>query len=212
MKLIHIIPTLLLISVISCDSSSKQEEKSAPPKQKKYDQPDIVYDVINATLKQLIPSRAIQITQATINYSSKNKSKDLNMTIFLNDRLLVASKENIQLFIDQGGSDLLWKINRESVEPVTINISRIRGFNKVEFPITYPLTKSEVDHQIGGINYSRIAFNKDKTKAAFIFDFIKSRDKLSSTFCAVEVIRKNKKWVILSKIFIHKSPSMMLYE
>jgi hypothetical protein len=179
---------LLVISMIlifmGCNESiEKVEIKEAFDENYVYDQEDEVYEIINVTFKELIP-----------------KSIKSGTTIFLNERLLVADTNLIKEFIENGGNELLYKISRKNTTSKPINLKRIYDFNGIEVLHTYPMTKKEIEKHIGGVIYSRIVFNENKTKASFIFHFERLHNENSKILCAVDVVNKHEKWILASKI------------
>jgi hypothetical protein len=184
-----------IILSLGCESSNesvKNEEQIPVKKSFPYDQDDEVYDIINSTLKKLIPT------------SKKSKS-----TILINERLLVADKELINEFINRGGNELLNDINRKKTVSKAINIKRIYDFNGIEVLHTYPLNNNELEKHIGGAIYSRIILNSDKTNASFIFHFERLHDIKSKILCAVDVVKDNDKWIILSKTCLENHQGML---
>lgn len=171
------------------NKNTRSEKKSFP-----LDQDDVVYDIINATLKEIIP-----------------KSKKSGSTIFVNERLLVADIGLIHEFIANGGNELLFDISRQRTVSKGINIRRIQDFNNIEVLHTYPMTNDELEKHIGGIIYSRIILNRNKTKATFIFHFERMHDFKSKILCAIDVVKKNDKWIIVSKTCL-KNHKGMLFE
>lgn len=225
MKLLLLIPFVLVISM-SCDSgktnSGKKKEKinskfKIEPhnvKLKPASIEDLEIDIINSTLYLLAPNQVIQypkplqaITQEKYQQRERiNKEyrqaliDSLGMTLFVGEELLISSKENIKKLIDQGGSTLLNRIIDKKLKNKKINIQKLKNKNNINLHDSYPVKTDDRERNIGGVNYSRIIFNEDKSKAAFIFHFQRLHNIESTRFCAVEVENQIGNWVIISKV------------
>ena len=213
---------------LSCDSSKKKVGKKKEKVSSKFKiEPrsvklkpatieDLEIDIINSTLYLLAPNHIIQypmqlqaITQDKYQQRERIDKEyrqalidSLGMTLFVGEELLIASKENIKKLIDHGGSTLLNEIIDNDLENKNINIKRLKNKNNINLHDWYPIKTADRERNIGGVNYSRIIFNEDKSKAAFIFHFQRFHNEESALFCAVEVENKMGNWVIISKVCV----------
>lgn len=190
---------LILFLFISCDKKGTSDDGlengnkiESPKKNFPYDHPDVIYDIINSSFKELAP-----------------KPKLSESTIFLNERLLVADRKLIDQLIEQGGNERLLKIDRKKSVPRAINLKRIENFNSIEILQTYPLTNEDFDKQVGGAIYSRIILNEDSTQASFIYNFARFHGKKSLVLCAIDMALKKGKWIIVSKTCLENSKEML---
>lgn len=184
---------LCAISFTRCDLQQKATPDQPIEKEYPFDQSKEVYEIINCTLKQLVP-----------------KSKLAHPTVLVHHQLLVADFELIQEFVQKGGSELLFKLNSNFAQPMPISMRKLKSFGNVQVLETFPLTTAEIDNNIGGAIYSRIVFNKEKTEAAFIFDFSHLHQKKGRVFCAVHMVKSNTKWKLGSKVCIENSSKMLI--
>ncbi len=187
---------LLLISLVGCKEIPQDKKTtSVQPIEEEFpfDQSKEVYEIINCTLKQLVP-----------------KSNLKHPTVLVHHQLLVADHELIQEFVQKGGSDLLFKLNSNFAQSMPISTRKLKSFGNVQVLETFPLTTAELENNIGGAIYSRIMFNKEKTEAAFIFDFSHLHQKKGRVFCAVHMVKSNNKWKLGSKVCLENSSKMLI--
>ena len=187
---------LLLLCAISftrCNLKQKPTPVQPIEKEHPYDQSKEVYEIINCTLEELVP-----------------KSNLKHPTVLVHHQLLVADLELINEFVEKGGSKLLFKLNRDVTLPMPISTRKLKSFGNVQVLETIPLTTEELNNNIGGAIYTRIVFNKDKTEAAFIFDFSHLHQKKGRIFCAVQMVKSNKKWKLASKVCLENSSKMLI--
>ncbi len=187
---------LLLLCAISftrCNLKQKPTPVQPIEKEHPYDQNKEVYEIINCTLEELVP-----------------KSNLKHPTVLVHHQLLVADFELIQEFVQKGGSELLFKLNSNFAQPMPISMRKLKSFGNVQVLETFPLTTAELENNIGGAIYSRIVFNKEKTEAAFIFDFSHLHQKKGRVFCAVHMVKSNKKWKLASKVCLENSSKMLI--
>lgn len=187
---------LVLISLVGCQENPRDKKATfVQPIEQEYpfDQNKEVYEIINCSLKQLVP-----------------KSDLAQPTILVHHQLLVANLELIDEFVERGGSELLFKLNSNFSQPMPISTRKLKSFGNVQVLETFPLTTAEQENNIGGAIYSRILFNKEKTEAAFIFDFSHLHQKKGRVFCAVRMVKSNNKWKLASKICLENSTKMLI--
>lgn len=187
---------LVLISLVGCQENPQDKKTtSVQPIEEEFpfDQSKEVYEIINCTLKQLVP-----------------KSNLKHPTVLVHHQLLVADHELIQEFVQKGGSDLLFKLNSNFAQPMPISTRKLKSFGNVQVLETFSLTTAELENNIGGAIYSRIVFNKEKTEAAFIFDFSHLHQKKGRVFCAVHMVKSNNKWKLGSKVCLENSSKMLI--
>jgi hypothetical protein len=186
----------VLVSLVGC-RENPQDKKTTPvqPIEKEFpvDQSKEVYEIINCTLKQLIP-----------------KSNLAHPTVLVHHQLLVADLDLIKEFVERGGSELLFKLSSDFAQPMPISTRKLKSFGNVQVLETFPLTTAEIDNTIGGAIYSRIMFNKQKTEAAFIFDFSRLHQKKGRVFCAIRMVKSNNKWKLASKVCLENSSKMLI--
>lgn len=192
---------LIIVTISSCNSDFTKKSKLSV-----FSQKNLEIEIINSVLKELIPKGDILNTQAA------NSSDTFALSIYINETLLIASKDVINEFVKKGANELLFEINEKRLKSKDMKCWLLQGFDDINVTCLAPLTSNEQNRTIGGANFSRIIFNDNKTKAAFIFDFGNWRNKNKSVFCAIEVEKKHSKWKILSRVCLEKKFPYMLSE
>lgn len=184
---------LVRCQVNSSETKSTLKQVKKVEKKFLYDQNKEVYEIINCTLKRLIP-----------------ENKAAYSTLLFHHQLVVADIELINDFVKIGGNELLYKLNHNFIQPRGISTIKLKDFGNVHILETFPLTTDELNKHIGGVIYSRIVFNKEKTEAAFIVDFSHLHQKEGRVFCAVHMVKSKNCWKIASKVCLENSSSMLI--
>lgn len=173
---------------LSCNSSVISNKEKSSTKNLSIEEKRINdnYNIINATLKNLLP-----------------EATDSEFELLINEKLLLADKGLIEELIANGGDDLLLKIDRTKCNSEEIKIYKINDFGNIKISSTYPLTTAEFKKHFGWVNYSKIAYNENKTKASFIFIYERYHHLESKVLCAVDVANTSGNWEITSKVCLN---------
>lgn len=203
---------LTFLCIGACQTRTKNSEnknQTAEKVEPEFDRVEAETAIINATLSHLIPESAIEKTRIRISEYRPRLEHPKTMLLYFNEHFLVADSTVIHRFIEVGASDLLLQIHHMKAPRRSARIWEIKNVGDIVVPNTIPVSSAEYARLIGGVHYSLIVFNENKTRAAFIFDFTRFHEKGTAVFCAVEVEKKKGKWSVTSKTCINKGNSML---
>jgi hypothetical protein len=165
--------------------------------------------IINNTLPFLVPHRVITEPQEipfqkydprdTALANHQKLLDTLDMTLYVNDFMMLTTKKTVSGLIEKGASPLLMRIVDGGWKDKLFNTDNLIDFDGVRVGSDAPFTTAEKNRNVGGINFSIIVFSKDKTRAAFIYEFQRFHNQNTAQFCAIEVEFQKEKWVIISK-------------
>ncbi len=173
---------MIVIVFIGCQDQSVKNKK-ADIEQDSLDPLEKEYQIINATLAEIFPKTQLK-----------------GRSIMVNGRLFVADDHLINDFIVSGGNSTLHNISKKNADSQPINTLRINDFNGIEVLHISPLTNKELERHLGGINFSKIIFSEQDTKASFIYHFERLHDRLTKKLCAIDVELIDGKWEIINTL------------
>jgi hypothetical protein len=210
----------------ACQSNSKIKDKSDADNASRSDafisdsKPEVKFNrriaeiaILNNTLPYLVPHtvipehhthKSIHIDKYKQHVESERSNRQklidsMGMTLYVNDFMLLATKESVTGLIEKGASPLLMRIVDGGWKYKLFNPDNLIDFDGIDVGSSIPFTEDDKNRNVGGINFSIIVFSKDKTRAAFIYDFERFHNQNTAQLCAVEVELQKKKWVITSK-------------
>lgn len=182
---------LLLISIliISCNTKEKEISTTAGKPKINFASEDD-YKIINSTFVHLVLPAPKEFPKHfgydnyIFDFNSKDTTfyKDLIKDIYLANHLAPISdtitfhgfydsnKERVEKLKDKDFLELIKRFKTIPLENLQLDLNKIRNtsfFKPIPFKNT---TKIEATSEIDIITYSRILYNKDKTKACFYFE------------------------------------------
>lgn len=205
---INILLFFLVWILPGCGDNARLTKENPQADQTELSITELEHELINALLPKLIPSKVIHEKQAEL-WKAGKMNDSTRITLFIGERMLVADSADIETFIRAGADKSLRKISRKYMISRTIGVQKIHDFNQVKVVFIPPLSSEELMHHIGGVNFSRIAWSKDRKQAAFIFDYEWMHRKKHRIFCAVKVKIRKGKWMLVSKTNLDKYPAML---
>jgi hypothetical protein len=160
-----------------------------------------VCNVINTCIKNCTPVNEIKAKYDNLGSSA-------NLTLFVSEVLFLLEQKTIDTLINLKASTLLNAAILKPSAPENFNIQYLKNLNEIKVSVIPPLTSEEGEKNIGKIVFSRICFNKERTKAACIFEFTNVSQ--NKRIFALELV-KNENWKIIKKIDISNLDDFSMY-
>lgn len=125
-----------------------------------------------------------------------------NPTIFIYDKRLFISEELAKYLVDQGVSKKVHKLtypdNKAQVYSNQTSLLACEAYTVSEL---VPMTETEFEQNLGTLSLSILYFNKTKTHARFIYQFLETFDKCKKQkFEYVETTYNGIRWEITKRL------------
>lgn len=195
----YIFSFILIMTVVSCSAPSKEVNEP------EFDKAHEVASILNICIQEFVP-------KSIIIYKKKEMGGEQPFTLYVHEKFFLSNQNTIDTLINLGASTLLKNLNYSHSNHSYVPSHLLDDFDGIHVSSIPPLTSSEVNLNVGGVQFSKVIFNKEKTKAACIFEYTYKHNRLTDVFIALEFEKKENIWQILSKTEINKSWNISLIE